>query len=421
MDLWSTPNPFRDCGSATVPHKELADLLVVFGDDILLFSDKEVRYNPNGKSPCEWNRWKRRAVDASLKQLIGAKKWLLKHPDRVFKDPGCNQRLDAAISSRKTAKIHLITVMNGYDRTFEVAGRPARTPFICGTPPQQDEPYRLSQIMPAGDFVRLWDRRSLPILLDYLTTALELIEYLTVREQLGRTIPDFMFMGEEEALALHLLDDEDTNRDNHPEWPRASPWITRSELPYLYPVLEAKTTIMDQIESDYSSSRRWDTFTEMFSSKSLLVKGSGERMNQTHEEAMRRLAITNRIDRAVYLEFIDESVSFLSTKPSGSCRVSMMPSVSEHFRFVIVVMSPPDGSSASDYIILREAVTRLTLHRMSRRDFFGGELVFVALSNDGLETPLIDFGVMIAEDLRANDEDHKWLEDKVASFLTRFE
>lgn len=60
LSLWSHPNLFRD------PHKELCDLLVVFGDHVILFSDKSCALKPG---PHGWSRWYRRAILDSAKQL----------------------------------------------------------------------------------------------------------------------------------------------------------------------------------------------------------------------------------------------------------------------------------------------------------------------------------------------------------------
>jgi hypothetical protein len=63
--------------------KELCDLLVVFGDDLIIFSDKScaMQQGPHG-----WSRWYRRSVLESAHQLHRAAGWLRKHPRDVFLD-----------------------------------------------------------------------------------------------------------------------------------------------------------------------------------------------------------------------------------------------------------------------------------------------------------------------------------------------
>ena len=62
LKLWSYANPYRATG------KEIADLLVIFGNDVIVFSDKQSTFRDDGYG---WQRWYRRTVTASIKQLSG--------------------------------------------------------------------------------------------------------------------------------------------------------------------------------------------------------------------------------------------------------------------------------------------------------------------------------------------------------------
>lgn len=69
LSLWCYNNPLGK------KSKELCDVLVVCDPDIVVFSVKEVALeDPDDRVHHE--RWQRKAVDASLKQLYGASKWL---------------------------------------------------------------------------------------------------------------------------------------------------------------------------------------------------------------------------------------------------------------------------------------------------------------------------------------------------------
>jgi hypothetical protein len=92
LSLWSYPNLFRDQRSgATGDGKELCDLLVVFADDILIFSDKSCAFPSTGDTRLDWSRWFRKAIMKSAEQAWGAERWLRDHPDRVFIDRACTQ------------------------------------------------------------------------------------------------------------------------------------------------------------------------------------------------------------------------------------------------------------------------------------------------------------------------------------------
>jgi predicted RNase H-like HicB family nuclease len=70
LSLWSYPSVFRDQKTgAKGDGKELSDLLVVFGDDILIFSDKSCAFPQTGDVHLDWSRWFR--VGVSIAAIIG--------------------------------------------------------------------------------------------------------------------------------------------------------------------------------------------------------------------------------------------------------------------------------------------------------------------------------------------------------------
>lgn len=124
LSLWCNPAVYCDQGRiGRAGHgKELCDLLVVFGDDVLIFSDKECGYPRVRDARGAWSRWYRKAIEESAGQLYGAERWLRKYPNRVFVDRGCTRPLLAGLPTRGAARYHRIVVARG------VAG-PAGTPW----------------------------------------------------------------------------------------------------------------------------------------------------------------------------------------------------------------------------------------------------------------------------------------------------
>ena len=90
LKLWSYPNPLRAAG------KELADLVVVFGNDVIVFSDKAsaYRYEAGGIG---WERWFRRTIDASIRQLSGASRILADGNALVYVDDRASQAFPFAL------------------------------------------------------------------------------------------------------------------------------------------------------------------------------------------------------------------------------------------------------------------------------------------------------------------------------------
>jgi hypothetical protein len=50
---------------------EIADLLVVFESDVIIFSDKDCEFPDTDDPDLDWARWYRRAIVASARQLWG--------------------------------------------------------------------------------------------------------------------------------------------------------------------------------------------------------------------------------------------------------------------------------------------------------------------------------------------------------------
>src|ERR1700730_17909717 len=88
LSLWTYPNLHTDEGfkGETGSAKEFVDVLLVFGDDVILFSDKHVTFNEGKPIEVAWPRWYKRAVLHSAHQLYGALNWLRRFPDRIFLD-----------------------------------------------------------------------------------------------------------------------------------------------------------------------------------------------------------------------------------------------------------------------------------------------------------------------------------------------
>src|SRR5882724_7336737 len=109
LSLWSYPRPFRDQGG----NKELCDLLVVMGDDVIVFSDKHCSLEPRTTLEIDWQRWFRSAVQAGAQQAWGAERWLRTYPDRVFLDPACTRQLPVRIPPPDSARYHVVVTVHG--------------------------------------------------------------------------------------------------------------------------------------------------------------------------------------------------------------------------------------------------------------------------------------------------------------------
>jgi hypothetical protein len=129
LSLWSYSNLFSDegRGNGRGDGKELCDLLVLFGEDVLIFSDKACAFPTHPDVKVAWSRWYRRAIEKSVRQLMGAEKFLREHGNRVFLDRACSTRLPLQLPLSSVARYHLIAVTRGsYERAREFYGEVAR-------------------------------------------------------------------------------------------------------------------------------------------------------------------------------------------------------------------------------------------------------------------------------------------------------
>jgi hypothetical protein len=70
LKLWTYPNLYKKRA------KELIDVLVIFGDDVILFSDKSCAYPDSGDPEIDWARWYRKSIAKSAHQIDQAERWI---------------------------------------------------------------------------------------------------------------------------------------------------------------------------------------------------------------------------------------------------------------------------------------------------------------------------------------------------------
>src|SRR2546421_7426193 len=81
LSLWSYANP-----QGKTPGKELCDIFVVCEPDIIIFSVKEVAFAEEGDEQVNQQRWFKRAIEDSVKQIYGAERFINSAAHVVRKD-----------------------------------------------------------------------------------------------------------------------------------------------------------------------------------------------------------------------------------------------------------------------------------------------------------------------------------------------
>lgn len=261
--LWSFLNPFRPDGS------ELCDVLVAFGDHILIISVKRVDFDPDAANAAvQAERWRKRAIEKSLRQALGAKRFLMQQGRYEIRSRGMTSTV--VIENIDTKRIHCISVS---------LGGKGWIPYGLGQ--DDDKPE---------DFVHIFTEESLDTLLGELTTINDLARYLREKEDFFGRTTGLVIESELDLLALYV-------RDNRklPDW-------SGQDLVFLlgghWEKLAKQAEYKDRLRCDQVS-ELWDHLVaELVRNKlgDTYIAGTGK---ETLEPLLRQLAAEPRFNRRI--------------------------------------------------------------------------------------------------------------------------
>jgi len=212
LSLWSYPGIFRDQKKkGKGDGKELCDMLVVFGDHILIFSDKHCIFPSTGDLETDWKRWYKRAIEESANQVWGAERWLKSHPNRIYLDRVCAKPFPLKTPSPEKAKYHLIIVAHGSEeRCIAELGGQGSLIFASSLAHTRNghelaaTPFMVGDLDRSKTFIHILTESTLNILLQTLDTISDFVWYLEKKEKFIRTMTTVIVPGEEELLAYYL-------------------------------------------------------------------------------------------------------------------------------------------------------------------------------------------------------------------------
>ena len=172
LALWSYANPRRKSG------KELCDVLAVCDPDVVIFSVRNVSVSKTRDLGVRWERWQRKAVDESVKQIYGAEREL-RREGRVIRSDG---PAGLVLPDRVRLRVHRIAVALG-DR--------GQVPMLAGD-------------LGKG-FVHVLSDDSVEAVLRELDTVSDLTAYLAAKDQLFRRRVRVTLNGSEKDLLAFYL------------------------------------------------------------------------------------------------------------------------------------------------------------------------------------------------------------------------
>lgn len=232
LKLWSYPNPHRAAG------KEIADLLVVFGDDLVIFSDKASVLGTQGTGTA-WRRWYDRTIAGSVKQLQGASRCLRDPDSNVFVDSSARAPFPFSLPSTAKRRIHVVAVAqpthDPKDAKVAWPGLSINTEVADGS-----VPFQVGMLTADGEFVHVFDGPSLELVLQEMDTVADFLGYL-LRRKTALTSSQRVGCSERDLLALAV------SQRHSNGWP---------EIALPPPDAQGRVTIPLNTWTEYESSRR---------------------------------------------------------------------------------------------------------------------------------------------------------------------
>ena len=305
LNLWSYSSTFiekklRGQGDG----KELCDLLVVFGDDVLVFSDKEIEFRQHQDIMVAWKRWYRAAVENSVAQIHGAERFLREHQEKIFLNKECTDPFPFALPNPKKLRFHGISVAIGAEDAAKMYwGDSDGTLIIADTSltseHQMSFPFSVGDPKPEKSFVHIFDRTGLDAVLSEFDTVSDFIEYLTHRAVVIREKNIAVAYSEKDMIAFYFQN-EDEHGNHSFDLPMRAPDQVLNIAGGLYEGFQKRPEYKARKEAD-SISYTWDNLITQFTDH--VLAGSSVKIADQNpsaalaEPALRFMAAETRVRR----------------------------------------------------------------------------------------------------------------------------
>jgi hypothetical protein len=421
--MWSYPNPFIDHGlSRNGGGKELCDLLVIFGDDVLLFSDKECAFPAAEDPQVAWSRWYRRAIDKSCRQLAGAEAAIRKPHSRLFVDARCTTELPVPLPRLDRMRVHLIAVAHGSVKAAEryweayggVPGSSGSLMLDTGLVSVEHErkPFQVGWPLGKDRFVHVLDSLSLSLLLQELDTAADFFDYLAKKETLLRDSGcDFIIPGEEELLTTYLTTLDNGRFHRFPQFEPGT-YVVLKEASWL--AYKASQLYRARAEAN-ELSYLWDDLIEYQASH--VIHGSahdpfnpdGQHDPSASERLLRTMASENRISRRSLGAALRQGRALSSDRKRWLCSIAS-PSTKRLYCFLFLPYFPQQQSH-DDYRNYRQYLLHLHIQGALLR--FPKAKQFIGIAPDPYDSDRASVDFMFGEavgEVGIGDDDRAKLE-----------
>lgn len=394
LSLWAHANlhTAQDMRHGKGSAKEFADVLVVFGNDVIVFSDKHIEFQCNREIEIAWSRWFKRAIAESAKQLHGAMSWLRRFPDRIFLDAACTRPLPVALPSRDVACYHLVAVTRGSrDACLKLfPGSFGTLQIDTGVEGSNHEqrPFTIGALDRSKHFVHVLDELSLEVVMDEMNTITDFVQYLNARESFMNPTDIIVHAaGEEQLVAAYILSGDDSKHPFLPDviGPTMHGLVIFDESHY--PTLKKHPDYQEKRRQD-KRSQIWDDVIERFirlGDPTLAYPGF-EQPNHETEKALRIMAAEPRFRRYLLIEALGEMLEAAMEQPDR--RRARLFTTREQSDLVYIFLVTPKLATQDFDEYRRQRVALLHAYCRIAKLRFSQANTFVAL---GIDHPARDY------------------------------
>jgi len=338
LSLWSYPNLYYNKNKFC---PELCDLLVVFGEHVIIFSDKSCQFKPTNFDDVDellinWKRWYKKSIIESVNDLYGAERWIRTNPHRIFIDNKCQQLLPIQLPSSDKMKVHRVAIaLNIKQPCIDFFGNGSGSLPIrnCSFDDALNTPFTIGVFNQPDKIVHVFDDVTLDLVLKELDTVPDFVAYLNKKELLITQGKFGTATGEEDLLAHYLknMNEQEEHDFCVPDHINYAAFFEGIWTGYVgNPQYKAKKQA-DEI------SYLWDALIESFNKNVIggtLEYGNDESIHN-HEIGLRALASENRFERRGLSRSFRDALQKSEGRDRFS-RVSISPHSSKAYLFLFL-------------------------------------------------------------------------------------
>jgi len=337
LTMWSHAGPYRE------PGKELCDLLVVFDNHIIIFSDKDCHFTNSGDLHVDWTRWLRKAVFRSADQIWGAERWLKTSHGPLFLDGACTQPFPYSLPDPSVTRFHRIVVAHEVSKQCRERLGGSGSLMIDSSlegeqhfakPEDGGRLFTVGHIDRSKGFVHIFDDTSLEIVIETLDTITDFVRYLTNKEQFLTSQTTIFAAGEEELLALYLMN---LNKDGERDLVVNKKYQAAAYEEGFWAEFSRTEARRSQIEAD-KVSYLWDMLIERFT-KNILNKTLRTASHEdvgSQEKAIRWLARESRFRRRMLAHGLWDLVNQTPAMDRAARIVQPLNASDPHYVFLLL-------------------------------------------------------------------------------------